>query len=357
MYYPKFKVSNQILENIGEIEAARAIINSAPLVPSYEKSFRQKAVARIVHYGTRIEGNELSLDQAKKVMAGENVLAGKRDVQEVINYRKVVDFIEEMVGEGIGKEQAYYREEDLKKIHDLVSDRILPENKSGSYRKTQVVVRSASGEVVFKAPPAIEVPYLVMSFLKFLNSEKGKKVHTVLRAGIAHYVLVAIHPFVEGNGRTSRAFANLVLYAEGYDIRRLFSLEEYFDKNLADYYDYLKQTSDQAQDLDERDLTEWLEFFTQALALELNRIKEEIEKLSPDGRLKKRLGGKQVSLSNRQVKLMEYINEHGGIRMAAAREILPMISDDTILRELQDLRDKKIIRKVGRTKGAKYILR
>ncbi len=357
MYYPKFKVSNQILENIGEIEAARAIINSAPLVPSYEKSFQQKAVARIVHYGTRIEGNELSLDQAKKVMAGENVLAGKRDVQEVINYRKVVDFIEEMVGEGIGKEQAYYQEEDLKKIHDLVTDRILPEDKSGAYRKTQVVVRSASGEVVFKAPPAIEVPYLVMSFLKFLNSEGGKEVHTVLRAGIAHYVLVAIHPFVEGNGRTSRAFANLVLYAEGYDIRRLFSLEEYFDKNLADYYDYLRQTSDQAQDLDERDLTGWLEFFTQALALELNRIKEEIEKLSPDGRLKKRLGGKQVSLSNRQVKLMEYINEHGGIRMASAREILPMISDDTILRELQDLRDKKIIRKVGRTKGAKYILR
>jgi len=69
------------------------------------------------------------------------------------------------------------------------------------------------------------------------------------------------------------------------------------------------------------------------------------------------LGGRQISLSSRQIKLMEYINEHGGIRMAAARKILPMISEDTILRELQKLRDDKILSKVGRTRGVKYILR
>jgi len=119
----------------------------------------------------------------------------------------------------------------------------------------------------------------------------------------------------------------------------------------------LKRISDQVPELERRDLTVWLEFFTYALAVELNQVKEQIERLSVDGKLKKKLGGKQVPLTPRQVKLMEYINEQGGITMAAARSLIPMVSEDTILRELQDLRKKGIIRKVGRTKGAKYILR
>ena len=359
MFYPKFTISAKILVNIGHSEAARAIIDRAPLIPSFEKSFQEDAVLRTVHFGTRIEGNELSLSQAAQVMAGQDILAGRRDVQEVINYRNVVDFIEKLIDEKKLRKnkEIFYQEEDLKKIHRLVIKRILEPEKSGQYRQTQVVVRSLSGAVVFRAPPAVEVPYLVSSFFKFLNSKEGRELHPILRAGIAHYILVAIHPFVEGNGRTSRAFANLILFAEGYDIRRLFSLEEFFDKNLGDYYGFLKRTSDQSRDLEKRDLTEWLEFFSRALAVELGRIKEEIERLSVDGRLRKRLGGKQIALSNRQVKLMEYINAHGGVNMAAARSILSMVSEDTILRELQDLRDKKVIRKVGKTKGAKYILR
>lgn len=359
MFYPKFVISPKILINIGHIEASRAVIDRAPLIPSYEKSFQDDAVLRTVHFGTRIEGNDLSLSQAARVMAGEEILAGKRDVQEVINYRNVINFIEKLVEKKRVRKnkEIVYQEEDLKEIHFLTTNRLLPEEKSGEYRKVQVVVRSLSGEVVFRAPPAIEVPYLVASFFKFLNSREGRQLHPVLRAGIAHYVLAAIHPFVEGNGRGARAFANLILFAEDYDIRRLFSLEEFFDKNLGDYYGFLKKTSDQAKELEKRDLTEWLEFFSQALSVELGRVKEEIERLSVDGRLRKRLGGKQISLSGRQVKLMEYINVHGGIDMTAARSILSMVSDDTILREFQDLRDKKVVRKVGKTKGAKYILR
>ncbi len=358
MFYPKFTISPKILASIGQIEASRAVINRAPLVPSYEKSFQEDAMLRTVHFGTRIEGNELSLSQAAQVMAGQDILAGRRDVQEVINYRNVVNFIEELIDKKKkDKKEITYQEKDLREIHRLVTKRILSEERSGKYRKTQVVVRSLSGGIVFRAPPAVEVPYLVRSFFKFLNSREGRQLHSVLRAGIAHYILVAIHPFVEGNGRSTRAFANLILFTEDYDIRKLFSLEEFFDKNLSDYYAFLKKTSDQDKDLEKRDLTEWLEFFSHALAAELSRVKEEIERLSVDGRLRRRLGGRQISLSARQVRLMEHVNSNGGITMAAARSLLPMVSEDTILRELQDLRDKKVIRKVGKTKGAKYILR
>ena len=62
MYQPKFTITNAILKNIGAIEACREIIEGAPLLPFYEKQFRDSALVRAVHYGTHIEGNGLNLD-------------------------------------------------------------------------------------------------------------------------------------------------------------------------------------------------------------------------------------------------------------------------------------------------------
>jgi Fic family protein len=91
MYIPTFSITNSILKNIGSIEAAREVIENAPLLPYWEKKFQDEAVVRTVHYGTHIEGNELSLTQVQKILDGENIVARSRDVQEVINYRRVVE--------------------------------------------------------------------------------------------------------------------------------------------------------------------------------------------------------------------------------------------------------------------------
>src|SRR3990172_12894889 len=95
MFNPKFSITNKILKNIGTIEACREVIDHAPLLPYYEREFRKDAMVRSVHYGTHIEGNELNLNQAEKVLAGEEIVARDRDIQEVINYRKVIDIIGE----------------------------------------------------------------------------------------------------------------------------------------------------------------------------------------------------------------------------------------------------------------------
>ena len=93
MYQPKYSISNKILRHIGITEAAREIIDRAPLLPYYEKKFQDDALVRSVHHGTHIEGNELNLTQAEKVMMGEEVVARERDVQEVINYRRAMERI------------------------------------------------------------------------------------------------------------------------------------------------------------------------------------------------------------------------------------------------------------------------
>src|SRR3984885_14619027 len=95
MYSPKYIINNAILKNIGIVEAAREVIDHAPLLPYYEKEFQKDAMIRSVHHGTHIEGNELNLDQAEKVIEGQEVVARQRDIQEVINYRSVMEFIEE----------------------------------------------------------------------------------------------------------------------------------------------------------------------------------------------------------------------------------------------------------------------
>src|SRR5262245_41186631 len=96
MYSPKFSISNKILKYIGTIEACKEVIDHAPLLPYYEKAFQTDAMVRSVHHGTHIEGNELDMDQAEKVIMGQQIVARPRDIQEVINYRRVVELIEEL---------------------------------------------------------------------------------------------------------------------------------------------------------------------------------------------------------------------------------------------------------------------
>ena len=103
-------------------------------------------------------------------------------------------------------------------------------------------------------------------------------------------------------------------------------------------------------------MTNWIAFFTQALSIELTRVKEKVQSLSRDIKFKQKLGGKQVHLSERQIKLVEYMQKFGGLRMPDAKSLLPMISDDTIWRDLKKLIDDKVCEKRGSTKGAYYCL-
>jgi len=358
VYTPKFTITQEILANVGLIEAAKEVIENAPLVPVFQARFVKDAVLRTVHHGTHIEGNVLSLNEAKRVLEGESVVARDRDVQEVINYRRVVDYLEQLVPEKKGNDELLaYSQTVLREINNVACERLVTDGRAGSYRMTQVVLRdSGSGEIVFRPPPAIEVPFLLESFFDWLNSTEGRKMHAALRAGIAHYYLVAVHPFIDANGRTARAFATLVLFAEKYDIKRFFSLEEYFDKDAARYYQALMAVDQGNRDIAKRDLTDWLAYFTQAMAVELTRIKEKIRKLSVDVRMKTRVGH-QVQLNERQTKLMEFLQENGSITTPEARQVVPGYSDDTLLRDLRFLMKEGIIRKEGSTRASRYLLK
>ena len=342
MYTPTFSITNKILQNIGAIEAARQVIENAPLLPYWEKKFQEEAAIRSTHFGTHIEGNELSLNQVQKVLEGESIVARERDVQEVINYRNVVSYIEE-------KQNAPIDEDTIFDLHKIVVNKILSPQESGMYREKDVVIRnSITGEVSFKPPHSIEVEWQMKDLVHFIQTEKD--IHAVLKTGIVHFEFVRIHPFLDGNGRVGRALSMLVLFRENYDVRKFFSIEEHFDRDPEAYYDSL-----QSVDKSNGDLTIWLEYFTGCLAIELTKIKEKIEHISIDSTLKKKLGG-PVMLTDRQLKIVEYMQEIGYLENKVFANLFPDVSEDTVLREVQDLVKKGIIVKRGRTKGVKYLM-
>ena len=392
MYLPKYQITNTILKNVSLIEAAREVVENAALVPAWEAKFRRDAVIRTVHYGTHLEGNPLSKEQVERVVEeeellpkakgqgpresdpvsplalspqplslhAEGVIAKERDIQEVLNYREVLKFID---AKGVPIETGYgrvktdsfpYSLADLKEIHRLVSHKVLPAPEQGRIRQVQVIIRNKqNGEVIFRPPPPQAVPVQLDEFFAWINSNASiSKDHPVVRAGIAHWELVRIHPFTDGNGRAARAMTLLVLFQEGYDVKRFFSIEQYYDQNPTDYYTALQAASHHR----DGEITDWLEYFTDGLAIELSRVKDRVLALSKDLKLKGKLG-RQISLSERQIKIMEYMEtNHGQITTYELTRVMRMVSRDTLLRDMNDLAKKGIIRKVGTTKSARYIL-
>lgn len=346
MFKPDFSISNRILNNIASIEAAEETIRHAPLLPLWEKEFKDDAVVRSVYHGTHIEGNKLDKSEAKDVLLGKDVVGRPRDIQEVINYRKVIELIDEEARRKIDK----ITEPLIKKLHRVTTDKILSTEQIGEYRKNQVIVRnSQTGEITFRPPAPIQIPFLMREFIYWINSKNKDEIHPILKAAIAHHQLVFIHPYIDGNGRVARALATLILFIEGYDIRRFFSFEEYYDKDAKSYYENLQKASS-------GNMTSWLEYFTYGAAREFDKVREKVLKLSRDIKLKEKFGGQQFFLTERQVKIMEYIQEVGYLQNQNFSSLFPDISEDSVLRDIHDLSDKGIVKKVGSTKAARYVL-
>lgn len=349
MYSPRYTITTKMLKYIGLIEASKQFIDHAPLLPYYEKKFRDDAIVRAAHHGTHIEGNELNLAQAEKVLQGGEVVGRERDVQEVINYRRAMEFISDL---HTGSEREKIDQELLWKLHALTVEKTLSPEKAGTFRQTQVVIRNSfTGEVSFRPPDAKLVPEQINELIAFINESTDEDIHPLLKSGIVHYEFVRIHPFLDGNGRVGRCLSTLILYQENYDIRKFFSLEEYFDKHAADYYAALQSVAKK-----DGDQTEWLEFFLEALAIELMKIKEKVERISVDGRLKQKLGGAPLLLTERQLKIIEYLQSAGYLQNNAFKQLFPFVSEDTVLNELKSLIESGIIKKVGKTKAAKYVM-
>lgn len=339
MYRPEYEITNSTLNYVAAIEAAKQVIDNSPLIPSWERKFRQDAVVRQVHHSTSIEENSLNYTEVKEILEGKEISVHRdRDVKEIINYREALKYI-----------STYDQElssDFILGINGIVLKGLISEQEVGQFRKkTVVVMNSKSNEIVFEPPNPDEVE---LEFNDLLNWYNTNDINPILKSAIIQYAITAIHPFIEGNGRTARLASTWTLYKHGYSINNFFCLEEYYDKDANGYYSALASADETGE------LTTWLEYFTKGLAIEFERIKEKVLKLSVDAVYRKRRG--QVALNSRQIRIIQHIQAEGFLTNRDFNYLFPNISDDTILRELKDLLRKKVLKKSGRTKNSKYFL-
>jgi Fic family protein len=344
MFQPNFRYTNKIVRLLARIQAARELIINSPLIPAWEKQLQREALIKQTHHTTSIEGNQLTLEEVSLLVEGKNILAGEKDKKEVQNYVDVLGYIDSL------EESGEIVEEILLGIHRLTVKDILPDASAGNYRKAKVVVGNPkTGKITYVPPESEEVPLLTRSLLEWLNSEEALDLMPALQAGIAHYELARIHPFLDGNGRTARALATLILTKRGFDTKKFFALEEYYNEDRPAYYSALANA-----DAKGGDLTEWLEYFLFGIAVEISRVENTVMKLSNDRLMKEKYG--QIGLSSRQIKAVGYLKEKGQITNKEYQELCD-VSASTAKRDLQDMVDKKVLNQIGeKGQSIHYIL-
>ncbi|GAF67531.1 unnamed protein product, partial [marine sediment metagenome] len=296
---------------------------------------------------TSIEGNRLTLEEVKALSEHKEVVATDKDKQEVANYLEALDAIP---GFAAKKEITTVQ---LLSIHNTITKKTLENAEHcGTFRKQRVFVgkRIFDGTqlktvVEYEPPKVREVPGLVDEFLKWLNSDRAKNVIPVILAGVAHYEIARIHPFIDGNGRTARLLASLILYKSGFDHRRFFALDDYYNEDRPSYYTALKTVDKQ-----KGDLTKWLEYFTNGVLYSVSKVKETIEKLNLLPSVER---VEQIELTPRQIEILEKIKRKGKITNKELR-IAFKVSRQAVIKEVSKLIGAKLIELVGKGRGAYY---
>jgi len=344
MFNPNFRYTNEIVRQLTKISASREIILNSPLIPKWEVTLRREAIIQSAHSSTRIEGNRLSLDQVSNLAVGREVMATRRDKQEVLNYLKVLENLDKMArGKAI-------TEKTILNIHRaLTEDTLENPTDCGAYRNRYVVVgNSLTGEIIFRPPENEEVPRMVKDLVGWLNTNEAEELDPILVAGIAHYEFVRIHPFVDGNGRTARTLATLILYLRDFDTKQFFCIDDYYDFDRPAYYRAL-----QSVDQKTLDLTNWLEYFAEGVAVSIDAVKERVVRLSSE-RLRKAKRG-QIALTERQMQMVGFINTTGKIRSSDIQRMFK-ISRQAAHKEIKALMALEVIKSQGVGKATYYVL-
>jgi Fic family protein len=347
-FNPKYTITEKILNNLTAIAAVREVIEQAHLVPKWEAKLRRDALVRNTHSSTAIEGNKLTLEQVKALAEGKDVIATNKDKIEVLNYIEAFEKIPNLA------EKGKFKVADLLNIHRIVTKSVMQDSAdSGVFRNRQVFVgkRIFDGttfkEVVEYMPPKTEeVPQLIQEFIDWLNLDKSWGFNPVLLAGIVHYEIARIHPFIDGNGRMARLVATLILYLSDFDHRRIFALDDYYDRDRQAYYAALK-TAQQSNG----DITQWLEYFTDGILYSVSEAKDAVLKVGS----KRKKGQAQIALTPKQMKIVEFINVNGKVTNKDLQGLFN-ISAQAVHKELVKLVELKVIKPAGEGRALHYIL-
>lgn len=198
-------IESRLLTRINQKKAALDALR--PLPPAIVKRLHEQLAAEWIYNSNAIEGNTLTLRETKLILETGITIGGKslREHVEVINHQKAIEYVESLLDATMLLTGFHVRT-----MHQLVLAGIDDDN-AGHYRQVPVRIAGAG----HTPPDSWELTRLMTDWGDWVNGEAMTR-HPVERAALAHHRLAAIHPFIDGNGRTARLVMNLLLMREGY---------------------------------------------------------------------------------------------------------------------------------------------
>ena len=341
-FHPKFSITNRMTAAITRIERARGFLEAAQLSDEWVREMGDRALILEAHHTTHIEGTRLTLDQAERLWRGEAVPeADAEDARELLNYRTAFEFVSKCLDSGDPITEGMIREIHRKLVEGVRGVSAAP----GEYRCIQnYVVDSSTKEVIYTPPTAVEVPMMMSQLVKWMNDELD--IHPMLESGIAQFQLVHIHPFLDGNGRTSRLLSTLYLYKAGYDFKRLFTISEYYDRDRSTFYKSIQSVRE-----NNMDMTGWLDYFITGLERQMIEVRERGEKV-----IRRDVLVKQHGLNERQGKALAFLVQYGQLTIQDFEVLCPEVNRRSLQRDLKGIMDKRLIRAEGATNQLVYHL-
>lgn len=322
---PKYTITKEILADLTKIETVKNSFDDKPLSPVLLSSLHKTAKITQTHYSTQIEGNRLTLKQVENALYTSNKSAKNyqgHDEKEVKSYYEAINYMEKYLESNSPFSLSF-----IQKVHSIVEG----SKKNIPYRDAQnAIYDSSDGALVYLPPETKDVPIMMDDLVKWVQ-DNINTLPTPIIAGLFHYQFVTIHPYFDGNGRTARLITSYIMRKFGYGLKGIYSLEEYYAKNLGDYYKALATHPHHNYYFgrNEADLTSWLEYFIRGVADAFTNI--EIKTQEEDISGKADILPILRKLDIKQRKILELFTEFEEITSIQAGEYLNLSSQSARL--------------------------
>jgi len=258
----------ELVSLLAQCHALASVIGRIPITPSRQARIDRLNILRAVRGTTGIEGADLTENEVRLIIDKPNErtlpLGRERQEQEGRNAVKLMKYVARLLTTSL---DCPLTEALIRKLHKITTEKINYDNNiPGKYRDFAV----HAGDYI--APEPEKVRELMKQFIAWFNEEKPTGWDAVVGAIVAHFYVISIHPFGDGNGRTSRAVESFLLYRAGINARGFYSLANYYYQQRAKYAWYL----DHVRFETEGDLTPFVVFALKGLAGGLAEVHNEV---------------------------------------------------------------------------------
>ena len=328
--------TRMIAKPLDELERRRELFVNLPIDPTHAEWMRRRAWVRTVHGTARIEGNTASDIEVEALLEGEGkTKVSDREAREIIGTRDALTLADELAASGTPPDEAVIRE-----LHRRVLWNQSPLLTPGAYRRGENRVLDADGRPVFRTPPSGDVPELMRQLGTWMTTMSGRLAPPVA-AALAHLEFVAIHPFNDGNGRTARALARLILVQHGYALDGLVSLDAQLDLDRSAYFSAIREAI--GQDYGPGyDATPFVRYFVTSITNSadfvlarlrgLGEVMIGIRRAIVDGTLPpSMIDGLAFAWVNRHIRAGDYIRLTGRTPQSATRDLAGAVAGGWLL--------------------------